>query len=135
MIRYVHALDERDQNVALIRLWGAIEALTVPSEANYDLVTRRCSFLFPDHEYHKQVLEHLREYRNCSVHAGDQIGRAKTNCYQLQHYFNNLIIFHLNYAKDFSSLEEANNFLDLPSNKKTLQEKKLLIEKAIKFIS
>ncbi|MCD4720810.1 MAG: hypothetical protein K8S13_13275 [Desulfobacula sp.] len=135
LIRYVRALDERDQNVALIRLWGAIEALAAPSESNYDLVTRRCSFLYSDQEYHKQVLEHLREYRNCSVHAGDQIGRAKTNCYQLQNYFYSLIIFHLKSANDFSSLEEANNFLDLPSNKKYLQKKKLLIEKAIKFIS
>jgi hypothetical protein len=135
LLRYVRALDERDQNVALIRLWGALESLTTPSEANYDMLTRRCSFLFKERDYHKQVLEHLREYRNSSVHAGDQSERAKTNCFQLQFYFHHLLIFHLNNSNTFKSLEEANKFLDLPSEKGELENRKSLIEKAIKFIS
>ncbi|MBU2184665.1 MAG: hypothetical protein KKE08_16705, partial [Gammaproteobacteria bacterium] len=73
LLRYVRALDERDQNTAMIRLWGAIEGLVAPSENNYDLVTRRCAFLFDDYEYHKQILEHLREYRNANVHSGDDL--------------------------------------------------------------
>lgn len=90
LLRYVRALDERDQNTAFIRLWGAIEALTSPGFANYDQVVRRCSFLFRDTQYHQQILEHLREYRNQSIHAGDQSDNAKTHCFQLQLYFNHL---------------------------------------------
>lgn len=133
LLRYVRALDEKDQNVALIKLWGAIETLAAPSEANYDLITRRCSFLFTNRNYHKQVLEHLREYRNISIHAGDQSERVKSNCYQLQFYYYHLVMFHLKNADQFKSLEEANNFLDLPSDISTLKNRKRLIDKAIKF--
>ncbi len=134
LLRYVRALDEKDQNVALIRLWGALEVIAAPSEANYDLVTRRCAFLFAEHTYHKQVLEHLREYRNSNVHSGDQSEKAKSNCYQLQFYFYHLMLFHLRNEGEFSSLDEANSFLDLPTKKETLQNRKRLIEKAINFV-
>lgn len=136
LIRYVQALDERDPNVALIRLWSALEVLTVPSESKYDLVTRRCAFLFTtEYDYHKQVLEHLREYRNSNVHAGTQGETAKSNCYQLQSYFRRLIQFHLANGGEFSTLDEANSFLDLPQNKQLLENRKRLIEKAIHFVS
>ncbi len=135
LLRYVRALDEKDQNIALIRLWGAIESLAAPAEANYDKVTQRCSFLFKEHDYHKQILEHLREYRNSNIHAGDQSGKAKTNCFQLQYYFYHLILFHLKNNGSFKNLEEANNFLDFPNSKETLENRKRLIEKAIDFRS
>ncbi len=135
LLRYVRALDEKDQNIALIRLWGAIESLAAPAEANYDKVTQRCSFLFKERDYHQQILEHLREYRNSSIHAGDQSGKAKTNCFQLQYYFYHLILFHLGNNELFKNLEEANNFLDLPSSKEILENRKRLIEKALDFRS
>lgn len=133
LLRYVRALDEKDQNTALIRLWGAVEVLAAPSENNYDLVTRRCAFLFEEYEYHKQVLEHLREYRNANVHAGDQSERAKSNCFQLQFYFRQLVVFHLRNQGEFSSLDEANMFLDLPVNQDSLKNRMKLLEKALKF--
>ncbi|MCX7169507.1 MAG: hypothetical protein NTY41_04230 [Proteobacteria bacterium] len=135
LLRYVRALDERDQNTAFIRLWGAIEALTSPGFANYDQVVRRCSFLFRDTQYHQQILEHLREYRNQSIHAGDQSDNAKTHCFQLQLYFNHLIWFHLGNVGFFVSLEETNAFLDLAPNKTTLLRSKQLVQKAIRFVS
>ena len=134
LLRYVRALDEKDQNVALIRLWGALEELTAPGESNYDLVTRRTSFLFAEKDYHKQVLEHLRDYRNRNVHSGDQTEKAKTNCFQLQFYVYHLILFHIRNAQEFTNLDEANNFLDLSSDIDVLKNKKRIIEKAIKFV-
>jgi len=95
LLRYVRALDEKDHNSAFIRLWGALESIAAPSESNYESITRRCAFLFKEAEYHKQVLEHLREYRNKSIHAGDQSERAKTFCFQLQYYFRELILFQI----------------------------------------
>ena len=138
LLRYVRALDERNHNVVLILLWGALEELTVPSRdarANYDLVVRRTSFVFKEREYSRQVLEHLRDCRNRTVHAGGLSDKAKMNCYQLQHFFRELVFFHLENAGQFSDLEEANSFLDLPSNKKALDKRKRLIETAIKFVS
>lgn len=133
LLRYVRAFDERDQNVAFVRLWGALESISAPFEANYDPIIRRCSFLFAEHEYHKQVLEHLRECRNRNLHAGDQNERAKTNCFQLQNYFRQLILFHLGNTDDFASLSEANELLDLPIEKDILNRRKQILEKAIKY--
>ncbi|MFH1891488.1 MAG: hypothetical protein ABIK83_02250 [Candidatus Zixiibacteriota bacterium] len=135
LLRYVRALDERDQNTALIHLWSALESLTVPLHADYDLLTRRCSFLFRERDYHHQVLEHLREYRNQNIHSGFQSERVRSNCFQLQYYFINLIVFHMKNVAEFGTLDEANQFLDLPHGKRTLENRKRLIEKAIKFVS
>lgn len=135
VVRYVRALDEKDHNVALIKIWNALEYLTSPNQANYDLITRRCAFLYKDYNYHKQILEHLRENRNLNVHAGEQLGKAKTYCFQLQNYFRTLINFHAEWIDDFKSLEEANNFLDLPTNVDELERRKNHLEKAITFVN
>ncbi|MDD5274716.1 MAG: hypothetical protein PHR16_01385 [Methylovulum sp.] len=143
LLRYVRAFDERDQNNALIKSWGAIENLTVlfSSQEKPDSLIKRCSFLFTEHDYHKQILEHLREYRNGSVHAGDQSSEAKINCFQLQYYFHELIKFHLDRAEEFDSIGKANEFLDLPPDKDSLSKrlKKIksdekLINSALSFI-
>lgn len=135
LLRFVRALDERDQNHALIKLWGALEELTCPDSANYELLTRRCSYCFKDTHYHRQMLEHLREYRNQAVHAGNSGTSAKTHCYQLQYYFFQLFFFHLRNVKVFSSLDEANQFLDLPVDKESLLFRRRIVEKAIRFVS
>ena len=135
LLRYVRALDERDQNNAFIKLWGAVESITSPEVAKYDLLIQRCSFLFNDTQYHKQILEHLREYRNSSVHAGDQNELAKSHCFQLQYYFVQLFLFHLRNGQVFSSLDEANQFLDLPPDKAKLLARQRMIQKALKFVS
>lgn len=135
LLRYVRALDERDQNSALIRLWGAMEELLSPNGANYDLVTKRCAFLFKDHGYHRQLLEHLREYRNTSVHAGELNEKVKTLCFQLQFYFYHLIVFHLSNVRFFDNLDQANEFLDSSLDVNLLKKRKKMIVKAIKFVT
>jgi len=133
LVRYVRAFDEKDLNLALVRLWSAFELLVAPGINNYDLITERCSFLFTENAYHKQILEHLREYRNSNIHACDGNENITTNCYQLQFYFKKLIFFHLNKGGDFLNIEEANNFLSLPKGVERLKKEKKLIEKAIKY--
>jgi hypothetical protein len=140
LIRYVRALDESDQNVALLHIWGALESLTAYEINNKDKLPKRCAYLFKDYEYHKQILENLRDYRNQSVHSGDRNEEAKSYCYQLQGYFKSLILFHLHRVKEFNTLEKANEFLDQPidimdieNSRKALQEKCDLLDKVKKF--
>lgn len=134
LLRYVRAFDERDTNTAFLRLWGALEILTLPSGVTkYDILIKRCAFLFRETEYHIQKLEHLREYRNKSAHVGEYNMIGITNCYRLQAYFKKLIIFHLSNKLKFDSLEEANEFLDLSPNIEDLQKKEKIIKKAIKY--
>jgi hypothetical protein len=135
ILRYVRALDERDQNNALIKLWGALEAITTQEPVDYSKTIQRCSFIFEDHKYHTQILETLRDYRNRSVHAGDQSEAAKVYCYHLQYYFSQLLFFLLAKTRRFANLDEKNRFLDLPREKEKLQARKMLIEKALRYIS
>jgi Apea-like HEPN len=133
LVRFVRALDERDPNVAFIRLWSALESLTTPDLADYEKTVRRCAFLFQNGEYHRQLLEHLREYRNSYVHAGEDSDLARTHCFQLQLYFVHLIWFHLVNAKTFRSLDEANRFLDSPTDRVELERRLKLARKALRF--
>jgi hypothetical protein len=135
LLRFVRALDERDHNHALVKLWGALEELACPDSANYEKLTQRCAFCFKDTHYHRQILEHLRECRNQSVHSASAGTSAKVNCFQLQQYFLGLFSFHLRNVNVFANLDEANQFLDLPVDKSALLQRKRMIEKALIFVS
>lgn len=133
LLRFVRALDQSDPSTAFLRLWSALESLTTPIVADYDKLIRRTCFLFSDHEYHRQVLEHLREYRNANVHAGEESDNAKIHCFQLQMYFLTAAWFFIHNATRFSSLEEAGEFLDLPPGRSELLRRLELVKGALKF--
>ena len=114
LLLFVRALDQSDPNTAFLRLWSALEVLTTPRIADYDKLIRRTAFLFRDYDYHRQVLEHLRAYRNANVHAGEESDSAKIHCFQLQMYFVSVAWFFIRNASRFSSVDEAGEFLDLP---------------------
>lgn len=133
LLRYVRAFDEQNQNTAVMRAWGALECVAAPNESNCDSVTRRCAFLFDEHEYHKQILEHVREYRNRNVHAGEESKVAKNHGFQIQRYFKKLLLFHIHNAGNFDEIQDANRFLDLPTCKVSLLDNQKIIEKALKF--
>jgi len=135
LLRYVRAFDESDKNTVLLKCWGAIESLVASDHNNCDMVSKRVSFLFADREYHKQVIEHLREYRNSSVHSGEVLQDTAVHCYQVQHYFLHLILFYVRNAEVFCDFNEANSFLDLPSDLNMLGRRKELIDKAISFVN
>lgn len=135
LVRFVRAFDEGDPNTAFLRLWSALETLTTPGQADYNKLVQRCSFLFNKSAFHGQLLEHLREYRNTTVHAGEESDRARIHCFQLQLYFVNLIWFHVRNARFFRSLEEANVFLDSSADKGSLNRQLQLLRKAIRFRS
>ncbi|MGF1869861.1 hypothetical protein [Photobacterium indicum] len=133
ILRYVRAFDERNQNVAVMRAWSALECVAAPNETNCDAVTKRCAFLFEEYEYNKQILEYLREYRNRNVHAGEESDKAKDHGFQIQKYFKKLVLFHIANTGYFSDIAEANRFLDLSDNESSLRNARKIIERALKF--
>jgi hypothetical protein len=135
IIRYVRAFDEKDSNTTVLHAWAAMESLLCPSSNNMDKAIQRCSFLFEDREHAKQILEHLREYRNGHVHAGEGISDPKVHCYQMQFHFREVILFHLRNSDYFKDLDEANLFLDLPSDRDLLMRRIQMHKKAVKFCS
>lgn len=135
IVRYVRAYDLSDRNTTVQRAWATIESIVAPDENNADKIVSRCSYLFADREYYRQILEHVKEYRNRNVHQAHSIDDPSPHCYQLQMFYRQSLIFHLMEAKNFESLEDANKFLDLSDSIPELIRRKELLEKAIQFLS
>jgi len=135
VVRYVRAFDETDKNSTVQRAWSALESLMALGENNTDLVVARCSYLYADREYHRQILEHVKDYRNRNVHLGQSIDDPSPHCFQIQKFFRQSIIFHLAEVDNFSGLHEANKFLDSSASIEELKRQRNLIDKAILFIS
>lgn len=131
IIRYTRALDEKDSDYAIIKLWGALES-TVNENDNSDIIIRRCSYLYSDHELVRQILETSKLYRNRNVHAGVSSPEADQICYQIHRIFKSLILFYVG-NKEFKSLKEANTFLDSPLMDGDIDRQIYLLKKAVRF--
>ncbi len=135
LLLFVRALDHSNFDTAFLRLWSALETLTTPGVADYDKLIRRSAFLYKEHSYHKQVLEHLRAYRNANVHAGEESQNARIHCFQLQLYFTNIVKFYIRRSTQFTTLDEVGEFLDLSPDNTDLRRTLEKIKRAIKFTS
>ena len=135
IVRYVRAFDEVDKNSTVQRAWAALESMMAPGENNTDLIVGRCSFLYAEREYYRQVLEHVKEYRNRNVHLGHAIEDPSPHCYQIQKFFRQALIFHLREVDNFKGLQESNKFLDSSDSIVELGRQRDLIDKVISFIT
>ena len=131
--RYSRALDARDHTAAFLGLWGLLETLTNTEKVSSDITVKRTSFLWDQPEFNRHVLRHLKDYRNRAVHVGNRTDEIETYLNQLRRYAEGLLSFHIYNVQKFSSIEEAAEFLDLPSDLTVLQKRMRLLKKAIKF--
>jgi hypothetical protein len=132
--QYTRALDSRDWNGDFIRLWGLFEQLT-SAERGVDAI-KRALFLYhsSDRTFNRQVLNHLRIYRNRTIHAGEQeTEEIETLLYQLKGYVDELLLFHIRWAGEFSSFEKAIDFLNQSPDTTILQDRMNLLTKALQF--
>ncbi len=131
IIRYTRALDERNWNTSFLKLWGVLELLTGTTGAKYDDTIKRTAFLYEERDYNFYVLQHLRNYRNNSVHNDRENSEIETYMYQLKNYVEALLVFHLGNRYGFKTIEDAGNFLSLPYKRDeyTDQIKRLLYVK------
>lgn len=134
-LRYVRALDGRDYESVFLKLWSVLEHLTLTKQAKYDVTIRRAAFVWKEPEFQREVLHHLRESRNLSVHSDKFGDRGEALVYQLKRYVEALLKFHIGMCGKFKSLNEIELFLDLPPSQGMLAEKKQLIREAIRFRS
>ncbi|WP_080878444.1 hypothetical protein [Nitrospira sp. ND1] len=135
LLRYVRALDGRDYESIFLKLWSVLEHLTQTSKENSDVTIRRAVFLWKDNTFHRQVLYHLKESRNSSVHQDEFGGRGETLVYQLKRYVEALLEFLIFEGYKFPSIEQIKAFLDLPLDRESLVARKRLILKALRFRS
>jgi hypothetical protein len=132
--RYARALDERSHENSFLKLWSLLEYLTRTMNQSYDVTIKRAVSLWSDRAFHKEVLQHLRDHRNSAVHSDQVSAEITTLLYQLKRYVEGLLTFHISHSCKFASLEEMISFLDLPSDKTVLSQRKRLIQKRLRFI-
>ena len=135
IIRYVRALDSQDYDSVFIKLWSILEYLTATLQEKYDKTIKRTVFQYVDRDYNKQVLEHLRQYRNKSVHLGSGSNDIETHVYQLKSYVEHLIRFHIANHFKFYNLQEAATFMDLQPDKEALKKQIELCRAGISFMT
>lgn len=133
LVRYARALDLEDHDLAIQKLWSLMEFLTDTGLASYDKTVRRVKFLYVDVAHQGQVLEHLRRYRNRSVHGGISTGDVEGEVYQLKRCVEHLIQFHIGNRFGFKTMEQSCNFLDLPHDDKLLRSRLKSVKDAIAF--
>ncbi len=133
--RYTRALDQTYWEDSFLRLWGVLERLTDTGKEGYPVTIKRASFLFAEREFHRQMLSHLRDHRNRTVHAGRDSDNIETLVYQLKRYVEALIEFHLRNIFRFDSLRSAAEFMDLPHDIALLSDKIKQLSNARKFVS
>lgn len=131
IILYVRALDHPDWGSAFLKLWSVLEKLT---NAQGSVLIRRASFVFEDREYFRQVLKHLKDYRNNYVHNAFDSYAIGVHLYQLKECVETLLGFHIANNFRFKSIGAATEFLDLPNNEKTLKYQIRLREYAQKYL-
>lgn len=115
VVRFCRALDERDLDASLLKLWTVLEMLTCSSGGRHDQLVKRVSALWNDEEPHRSNLQHLRDQRNQIAHEGEGSDFSEAQVGQLRFYAQQLFIYHFSQGHKFGSLGEAGEVLDLPT--------------------
>lgn len=132
IIRYCRALDHIDYEASYLKLWSTLELLT--DTMNYENTIKRVAFLFANNEFHKQVLQHLREQRNLYVHHGIKIENAETILFQLKRYVERLLYFNIFTKYNFQSIKELGDFLSISTDKIHIRSEIKKLTRVLKFL-
>lgn len=131
--RYVRALDSTDWHASFLKLWSVLELLTLTGRRGYDETIRRASFVMPEVDYHRVVLEHLRQERNRMTHAGTEADDRETHLYQLKRYVDRLLELHLVKSRSLSTPQETAEFLDMPPALDELRRRSAILRAAYEY--
>ena len=93
IIEYGRALDNRNWRTAFLRLWIVLEELTHTCSDGYKVTIRRASFVFKEREYHRQILNHLRDLRNSFVMHTERQTISKHTCINLKDMLKHFYFF------------------------------------------
>lgn len=131
--RFTRSLDYLDKQISFSKLWQVMEKLTDTNNADYERMIKRVVFLYGGDELHKAILNHLRQYRNSSVHDDHQGSMIETYLFQLLRYVKQLFVFHLKNPFRAKTLSEAVSYLDESTDIGALSKKIAKMQKVLKF--
>lgn len=123
LLRYVRALDDRFLNASFLKLWGVLEALTDTSNRSHEVTVRRASVFFRPLAFRRISLDQLREWRNRIAHEGAESPDPEQMVYELKVYVDVLLRYLLRHVRDFHSVSEFGEFLDLPTDAGILEDR------------
>ena len=132
-VRYVGSLDHVDPQTALLDLWSVLEALAGIDQAKYDHLVRRVAFLYENHKYEEALLQHVRDFRNRIVHAGQGSSHARQAVYVVKRHVETLLYYHLGNFLKATSMKQFAEFLDLPREHRELSRRRHLFDQALRF--
>jgi hypothetical protein len=134
LLRYIAALDEPNPNVALLQLWGILEATTNTVEARYDETIRRASWVFVKSErpLMREVLESLRHHRNRYVHSGSAGQVSQEIAYRIKSIVDPHLIRLLNNTFHVANLREYGEFLSYPTEAAELEKIRRWVGRALR---
>ena len=119
---YGRALDLQDYDLAYLAIWRVIEQMSgVGPNENHAEIAKRVSFLYTDTDYHRLVLNLLKDQRNIAVHTGEAISRSDHLLDELRGYAESLIRFYLDNPFGFKSISDVSMFLRLSPDVKVLE--------------
>ncbi len=132
-VRYVRALDESRHDIGFLKLWSLLEYLTQATSSEQTI--KRCACLFKDEDFHRQILQHLKERRNVAVHQDNASNEIATRLvYQAKRYVEALLEFHLWHGCTFSNLDETIHSLDLPTEPAALKKRIKLLRIKMRLV-
>lgn len=134
-IRYSKALDTNDYETAYLKLWSLLELLTDTKNAKYDDTISRALFFYNDDNLGREIMEHLRIFRNKLVHTGEARNEMDSMLFQIKRFVERMIWYHLKFSGRFKTIEEFGNFLDLSKNKGILEKEIELRKEALNFLN
>jgi hypothetical protein len=121
--RYVRALDESDNNIAVVKLWATLETLLLEHGEDCARIAPMVSALCSNPSLERLFIENIRIYRNTHIHTGSQDDSPIHYSYQLQGWFRLLFAYYV--RGNHTSLVSANKDLKSASEGREKIESKI----------
>jgi hypothetical protein len=135
LARYAEALDHTDYDVAFLKLWSVLEAITDTIGGKYDATIERAICTFSDVEIARDLLRSLRLQRNRFVHASHPGKDADQAVYGIKQFVDSHFAALLRNDFDVESLKEYGEILGLPKSVPALKERIGKLQKAVRLHS
>jgi len=136
LIRYAGALDQPNTNIAFLQMWSILEKMTNTIGANYDETIRRTLWPFKseDRFLARNMLESLRYRRNQYVHSGKGDKESDQVTYMIKSFVDPHLLKLISNQFNVRSLEEYGEFLALPTDPDTIEERKQMLVQALRVL-
>lgn len=135
LIRYAEALDQSNNDLAFLQLWGILERTTGTVGKAYDDTIKRTAWLFGDSSrlIVKESLNWLRFRRNQYVHSGQSGDRSEQIARMLKTFVDQHLLFLIENPLELNSMEEYAQALSLPTDLAKLEADYGIYGRALKL--